>query len=317
MSNRGDLLRLCVTESCTRREALLLYTEALCQSTPGDFEETTVPDPEVVPNENSLEEVHSCVEQKLKLVALESTQAPNVLFEESLMCCEETACVTPNHEGEIQLKTLPVIKDDEATETTMGESWDGLSVDSTCPDLGSEGGKFYNCHRVSTVCATQETRKEQERRLLRQYRESCTVPTKRMKTRRHSRHKSKLERIQEETNKVHPTGPASNITHAVAPAAVSVRKGDSVNRRSELDETGAISGLPAMLQVLKQNTKKKHRRQPRNSRKTKKTSVGGGQKSFMYPTVKWLPVVLLIAPYCSAADRFAKMRSNRRFKPGD
>ena len=58
----GELQEICETESCTRREALLLYTEALYQSTPGDFEETMVPDLEVVLNGNSLEEVHPCAE---------------------------------------------------------------------------------------------------------------------------------------------------------------------------------------------------------------------------------------------------------------
>ena len=316
----GELQEICETESCTRREALLLYTEALYQSTPGDFEETMVPDPEVVPNENdTLEEVHPVAEQTLELTVLGSRQAPTVLVEESSVCCETTACVAPNDEGEISLQTLHVTKDDEATETTMGESWDGISEGSTHLDSGDEGSVWAcdNCNRVLTSFVTQETRKEQERRLLRQYRDSGVTPKVRRKTRRQNRHQLKMERIQEETKEYHPPGPASNTSTTIAPATVSVRKRDPDSRRLELDKTGAIPRLPAMLHALKQKTRKKHWRQPLHSRKTKKTGVDGGQRPFTRPTVKWLPAILLIAPYCSAADRFAKMRSNKRFKPGD
>ena len=57
--------------------------------------------------------------------------------------------------------------------------------------------------------------------------------------------------------------------------------------------------------------------QPKNTVSIKKVRNPGLHVTFMFWMIKWWTVVTSIQPYTCAANRYAKMRSNRRFKPGD
>ena len=66
---------------------------------------------------------------------------------------------------------------------------------------------------------------------------------------------------------------------------------------------------------------KRKRRKPwyrsHAKRRTKKSSNPGVCNSWLLQMVKWWAMTMIIGTYSCAANRYAKMRSNRRFKPGD
>ena len=57
--------------------------------------------------------------------------------------------------------------------------------------------------------------------------------------------------------------------------------------------------------------------QPKNAVSIKKVRNPGLHVTFVFRMIKWWTVVTSILPYICTANRYDKMRSNRRFKPGD
>ena len=70
-------------------------------------------------------------------------------------------------------------------------------------------------------------------------------------------------------------------------------------------------------EAARERIKKSHLLQTNNTRRIKKVGNPGLRVTFVVRMVRGLSVVRSIQLYTCAANRYAKMRSNRRFKPGD
>ena len=70
-------------------------------------------------------------------------------------------------------------------------------------------------------------------------------------------------------------------------------------------------------QITRERTRKKPWRQPANARRIKKVRNTGAWVNSVHRIAKWWTMVASIQSYTCAANRYAKFRSNRRFKPGD
>ena len=69
--------------------------------------------------------------------------------------------------------------------------------------------------------------------------------------------------------------------------------------------------------ITRERTRKKFWRQPANARRIKKVRNTGAGVNSVCRIAKWWTMVASIQSYTCAANRYAKFRSNRRFKPGD
>ena len=144
--------------------------------------------------------------------------------------------------------------------------------------------------------------------MLRQHRETYRGPKERKKIVRRSRHQNHLASIHE--NDVEEDRDQASSTSLkdlrIAPAADSVLKEVIVNVRR--------------LKSL-QITNRRMRRRPwyrsQNKRRTKKSCNACIYTNCVLRIVKWWAVTSTIQSYTCSANRYAKMRSNRRFKPGD
>ena len=72
-----------------------------------------------------------------------------------------------------------------------------------------------------------------------------------------------------------------------------------------------------MKEIARESITKRSLHQPKNTRRVEKVSNPELQVTFMFRMVKGRTVVMSIQLYTCAANRYAKMKSNRRFKPGD
>ena len=118
---------------------------------------------------------------------------PNILTTD---LAEESAEALTEEEGIIPDNST-TFKGDEATATTAEESWDESG--SLTSDLESVIDPQPIGRTIDTVSniEVQETRKERDRRLLRQHRATYRGPKERKKIFRHSRHQNRLDSIHE------------------------------------------------------------------------------------------------------------------------
>ena len=70
-------------------------------------------------------------------------------------------------------------------------------------------------------------------------------------------------------------------------------------------------------QITRERTRKNLWRQPANAKRIKKVRNTGSWVNGVRQIAKWWTMFALIQSYTCAANRYAKFRSNRRFKPGD
>ena len=70
-------------------------------------------------------------------------------------------------------------------------------------------------------------------------------------------------------------------------------------------------------QITRERTRKNLWRQPAKAKRIKKVRNNGSWFIGVRQIAKWWTIVTSIQSYTCAANRHAKFRSNRRFKPGD
>ena len=150
---------------------------------------------------------------------------------------------------------------------------------------------------------------ERDRRLLRQHRDTYKGPNLRNKPRRWLKHQTQLdsicEKVEEEDDRsknqrtLQKDGKVSAVTD------------------SEGKEEIANVGMMRIAQITRERTRKKPWRQPVNARRIKIDRNTGAHANCGLRITKWWTMIASIQPYTCAANRYAKFRSNRRFKPGD
>ena len=71
------------------------------------------------------------------------------------------------------------------------------------------------------------------------------------------------------------------------------------------------------MQITRKRTRRRFWYQSQNKRRTKTSSNSSVCNNCLLQMVKWWAMTMIIGTYSCAANRHAKMKSNRRFKPGD
>ena len=229
---------------------------------------------------------------------------PNILTTD---LAEESAEALAEEEG-IILENFSKFKEDEATATTTEESWDESG--SLTSNLESMIDLQPIGRTIDTVpnIEVQETRKERDRRLLRQHRATCRGPKERKKTFRHSRHQTRLDSIHENDGEEGRDQASSTIPKDLRIAPVA---------DSELEEVAINVRRLKSMQITKKRTRRRSWHRSQNKRRTKTSSNSGVRNNCLLQMVKWWAMTMIIGTYSCAANKYAKMRSNRRFKPGD
>jgi len=219
---------------------------------------------------------------------------------------EETTEVSTEEEG-ICLENFSSFKDDEVTATTADESWDESGSITSDVEPMIEPQSICELNDTLLNFGGQETRKEQERRLLRQHRETFRGPKERKKRFSRSKHCTPLDVIHENVGeeKQEQIQCTNQKEVRIVPIADPELKEVIIN--------------PRRLKSMQIKGKRKRRKPWYRShvKRTKKSSNPGVCNSWLLQMVKWWAMTMIIGTYSCAANRYAKMRSNRRFKPGD
>ena len=93
-------------------------------------------------------------------------------------------------------------------------------------------------------------------------------------------------------------------------------KNSTVTDSEAKEEIGNVR-MMKMTQNTRESTRKISCRQPTNARRIKRVRNTGTYIKCALRIVKWWTMTASIQPYTCAANRYAKFRSYRRFKPGD
>ena len=204
------------------------------------------------------------------------------------------------------------------TATTAEGSWDESG--SMSSDFKPVADTHPFCPKADTVTNIrgEETRKERDRRLLRQHRENYKGPKKRRKQHRRLEHHTRMTSIHEDIGE-------EIITHENAREnkgeqyqyITQTYMGVAVAVDSKLKEDVTHTRTRKMEKFAREMIKKRSVHKSKNTRRTKKVSNPGLRVTFVFRMVKWWTVFMSILPYTCAANRYANMRSNWRFKPGD
>ena len=238
----------------------------------------------------------------------------SILDETTLTDLVESSELTNEEESSL-LEPLPKSIDNDVTATTASESCDEgeRSVSDLKPAAELQFG--WPTKDTEPDDRRDERRKERDRRLLRQHRENCRGPKKRKKQYRRLEHQIRLDRIHEEVGE-------ENITHEDKKENKQDQNQDATQRH--VGEAVAIDSkdisptrMRRVKEIARERITKRPLHQPKNTRRLEKVSNPEPQVTFVFRMVEGGPVVRSIRLYTCAANRYAKMRSNRRFKPGD
>ena len=207
----------------------------------------------------------------------------------------------------LELPSKP--NDDDVTAMTADESWDESGSMSSDSKSVVDTCSFHPKALTGTDIRREESRKERDRRLLRQHRESCKGPNLKNKPRRRIKHRTQLDSICEIVEEEDDT---SNNQRTL-------QNDETIPAVTNLEGKEEIVnvGMMKIAQITRERTRKKHWRQPVNARRIKIDRNTGTHANCGLRITKWWTMIALIQPYTCAANRYAKFRSNRRFKPGD
>ena len=208
----------------------------------------------------------------------------------------------------ITLENLTKFKGDDATATTAEETWDESGSLTSELELVIVPQSLHRTIDTDPNIGVQETRKERDRRLLRQHCATCRGPKERKKTFRHSRHQTRLDSIHENDGEEGRDQTSSTIPKDLRIAPVA---------DSELEEVAINVRRLKSMQITRKRTRRRFWYQSQNKRRTKTSSNSSVCNNCWLQMVKWWAMTMIIGTYSCAANRYAKMRSNRRFKPGD
>ena len=95
------------------------------------------------------------------------------------------------------------------------------------------------------------------------------------------------------------------------------RRNFSTVTDSEAKKEFVKARMMKMARNTRESTMKKPCRQRTKAMRIKRVRNNGTWFNCALQIVKWWTMTELIQPYGCAANRYAKFRSNRRFKPGD
>jgi len=322
-------------KSWSRQDALLSFAGQLYEELCGDTGMELRSGSMAELNSNEPEENHNETDKGIQTVPAPELNAhelsesrpepePNTLymlgpemescFSHECSRCFDNGAVRPKFnltlpaDERILLGNLSKFEEDEVTATTADESWDESG--SITSDFESVTDTQPSCITINTgsIIGGQETRKEGERRLLRQHRESYRGPKKNKKHFCRSNHQARLDIIHEAVGEeIREEVPCTTQREVrFAPTAGTELKEDIVNAMSM-----------KTMQIMRKKTRKRSWYQPQNKRRIKKPSNSCSRIKFVRQMVKWWAITTSIQSYTCAANRYAKMRSNRRFKPGD
>ena len=196
------------------------------------------------------------------------------------------------------------MNDDEATTTTVDESWEERGSSISIFEPGIDIQPFRLTTNTGPNIGRQETSKERDRRLLRQHLETKKLPNLRNNFWRRFNHQTQLgsmcdENACEDHRTLQKDTKISTVTGSKA-------KKEIRNVR-----------MTKMAQNKKKSSRKKPYKYPVNAMRIKRVRNTGTCVNCALQTVKWWTMTASIQPYTCGANRYAKFRSNRRFKPGD
>ena len=94
---------------------------------------------------------------------------------------------------------------------------------------------------------------------------------------------------------------------------------DSIREKVDKDDNAEIvkARMMKMARISREVIRKKPCRQPTNSRRIKRVRITETWINCAAQFGKWWIMTASMQPYTCAANRYAKFRSNRRYKPGD
>lgn len=212
-----------------------------------------------------------------------------------------------SEEGSI-LENFPKFKEDKATATTTGESWDESGILASDLDLMIDPQPIGRTIDTVPNIEVQETRKERDRRLLRQHCATYRGPKERKKIFRHSRHQNCLDSIHENDGEEGRNQASSTIPKDLKIAPVA---------DSELEEVVINVRRLKSMQITRERMRRRFWYRSQNKRRTKTSSNSSVCNNCWLQMVKWWAMTMIIGTYSCAANRYAKMWSNKRFKAGD